>query len=292
MVKDRRVRLRPKPGAQGLYYGGGYSGISTSSNFRQNMLNSDLGNIPSLPWLSNRSDNYISPTTPNIIQDQNDAAGIAQALGVPASQISVGNIIDPSNFGNALGNFFGSGSFSAGSMGNILEPLSATDGMVFPYTPTVDYSQSIDYTSYDPTHSNQEFFSYVRSRAPVIGVSGKFSIQNLDEARYALAAIHFCRVVSKMAFGQSENAGTPPPVLLFSGYGDYVFNDLNVIMTNFSISYPEDIDYIQIPNTNSYLPAMFNINLGLVVQNTPAKQRSFNLGSFRNGSLLKNKGWS
>ena len=106
-----------------------------------------------------------------------------------------------------------------------------------------------------------------------------------------IAAIHFCRTVSKMAFGQSTNAGTPPPVLLFSAYGDYVFNDINVIMNSFSISYQEDVDYIQIPNSNSYLPAVFSISLTLMVQNSPAKARSFNLDQFRSGSLLKSKGW-
>lgn len=298
MAIDRRVRLRPKDGARSLYYGSGYSNTSSSTNFRQSLLNRALGADAGLPWLSNRTLANNSPTAINTVQDQSDAAGIASALGLSTNQISVGNVVSSDNITSGLGSSI-SGIFGdltnitggAVSGPTIMEPLAQTDGLVFPYTPVIDFTQSIDYASYDPVHSNQELMSYVRTKAPVIGVSGKFTIQNTQEAQYALAAIHFCRTVSKMAFGQSSNPGTPPPVLLFSAYGDYVFNDLNVILTSFNMSYPEDIDYIQIPNSNSYLPSVFSISLSLTVQNTPAKLRSFSLDEFRSGSLLKSKGW-
>jgi hypothetical protein len=295
MAVDRRVRLRPKDGARALYYGGGYGGLSSATNFRQTMLNQALGQDVSLPWLSNRTDANASPTTINTAQDEADAAGIAAALGVSSSDITLGNVVSSTSISGSISSLFGGlGNVTGGSVSNptIMEPLAQTDGMVFPYTPTIDFAQQVDYTSYDPVHSNQEFYSYVRTKAPIISVNGKFTIQNTSEAQYAIAAIHFCRTVSKMAFGQSSNAGTPPPVLLFSAYGDYVFNDINVIMTGFNISYPEDVDYIQIPNSNSYLPAVFSISVNLVVQNTPAKMRSFSVDSFRSGNLLKSKGWT
>lgn len=295
MAVDRRVRLRPKDGARSLYYGAGYGGLSSSTNFRQTLLNQALGQDIGLPWLSNRTDADSSPTAINSIQDQQDAIGIATALGVPADEIQVGNIVSPSNIVTGLGNVLGGfGKTTGGSVSNptLLEPLAQTDGMIFPYTPSIDFNQQVDYSSYDPVHSNQEFYSYVRTKAPVIGVNGKFTVQNTAEAQYAIAAIHFCRTVSKMAFGNSTNAGTPPPVLLFSAYGDYVFNDINVIMGGFSVTYPEDIDYVKIPNSNSYLPSVFSISINLLVQNSPAKMRSFSLDSFRSGNLLKSKGWT
>ena len=326
MGLDRRARLRPKDGASSLYYGGGFSGASGATSFRQNQLaqpsngqtlpwlNSNQGQT--LPWLANRPAATQSPTTPNALQLPSSPT-FTDAFNLSSFLPSIpGLSSDTSNSSNDLFNNLGaatggqpSGVAGApglpwlqsaltdtnsiyGSNGNILEPLAQTDGMVFPYTPTIDYQQAVDYSSYDPTHTNQELYAYTKTKAPTISINGKFTSQNSFEAGYSLAAFHFCRVVSKMAFGESQNPGTPPPVLLFSAYGDYMYNDLPVIMTNFSVSWPDDVDYVQVVNTNTYVPAIFTISLSLIVQNTPATLRTFNLEQFRSGQLVKNKGWT
>ena len=324
MTTDRRVRLRPKDGARSLYYGGGFSGPSGATSFRQNLLAQPttgqtlpwLANnqAQTLPWLANRPAATQSPTTPNLLQTSASPA-FPDAFNVsntPNATTIPGLSSNPLNLVNGLFNNLGvAGGQPAGvsglpwlqsalsgintlfgSAGNILEPLAQTNGMVFPYTPSVDFQQQIDYSSYDPTHTNQELHAYTRTKAPIINVNGKFTSQNSFEASYSLAAFHFCRVVSKMAFGQSQNAGTPPPVLLFSAYGDYMFNDIPVIMTNFNVSWPDDIDYVQVANTNTYVPSIFSMSVSLIVQNTPADLRAFNLDQFRSGQLLKQKGWT
>ena len=47
-----------------------------------------------------------------------------------------------------------------------------------------------------------------------------------------------------MNYGQGPNAGSPPPVVRFNGYGDYVFKNVPVIVTSFQFDMPQDVDYI------------------------------------------------
>ena len=145
------------------------------------------------------------------------------------------------------------------------------------------------------------------------------SVQNQQEGQYAIACIHFLRTVTKMNFGADDPyKGTPPPVLLFDAYGNYMFNQLPVIVTTFTIGLPKDVDYIPIDLSKStlpdgttgswvdltaeylgsrtqeetiWLPSVFNISVGITVQNSPTKLRSFNLESFRSGALVKSGGW-
>lgn len=158
-------------------------------------------------------------------------------------------------------------------VGGLLAPLRQTNGMVFPYQPTITYQQDVNYTAIDMVHTNQEFYAYNRTNAVKLTVSGQFSVQNQSEGIYSLACIHFLRTVTKMWFGRSQNPGTPPPVLLFDAYGQYMFNQLPVIVTNFSVSLPNDVDYVPVDLANTAASGKntsntFN-NEGFLVTRTP-----------------------
>ena len=134
-------------------------------------------------------------------------------------------------------------------LGNgLLKPLRGTnDRMIWPYTPTITYNQPIDYQQIQTTHTNQDFYVYARTPATELQVDGAFTVQNQQEGQYALACIHFMRTMAKMNFGQNDpNAGTPPPILLFDAYGPFVFNNLPVIVKSFNVTFPEDVDYVQV----------------------------------------------
>ena len=119
-----------------------------------------------------------------------------------------------------------------------------------------------------------------------------------------LACIHFLRVVSKMYFGKASFAepgsgepslaGMPPPVLIFSGYGSYMFNDLPVIVKDHSYAFKPDVSYIdfEVNGDMIRLPSILDISIKLVVQNTPKRLKDeFDLDKFRTGELMKSKGW-
>ncbi len=198
--------------------------------------------------------------------------------------------------------------YGANTSDNILKPLHDMNGMLFPYTPTIDWMQAVEYKTMSLTHSNQDYLSYSNTPSTQLRVSGDFTVQNDLEGRYMLAVMHFLRVVSKMYFGKPNTnangnaiggypSGMPPPVLLFSGYGNYMFNDLPVIVKDHAYSLGKDVDYIDIDFGNgnmARLPAILSISMTLQVQNTPNKLREeFNLDKFRTGELMRGgkKGW-
>lgn len=138
-------------------------------------------------------------------------------------------------------------------LGNgLLNPLKETGGLVWPYTPTIQYSSEVDYQSIQTVHANQDFHVYSKTPAVTLTVEGDFTVQNQKEGQYALAAIHFLRTMSKMNFGENDPlAGTPPPVLLFNAYGQFVFHNLPVIVKGFNIAFGNDVDYVQVKAAGS-----------------------------------------
>lgn len=188
---------------------------------------------------------------------------------------------------------------------SLLTPLYATNGLLFPYSPQITFNQDVEYDATNMVHTNFDFYTYRKTPSVKLQIQGKFAIQTQSDGLYALACIHFLRVVSKMYFGQndtengvnngSSNAGTPPPVLLLNGYGTYMFNNLRVIVTAHSWSYDSSMDTVIIPVTygggNVRLPVVFDLSVSLIVQQTPTAWRTqFDLGLFRSGALMKNGG--
>ena len=128
----------------------------------------------------------------------------------------------------------------------ILEPLSVTGGMTFPYTPTIILSHSANYQQIAPIHNNYPFFAYQNSQVDQLVITGQFYCQNATEANYWIACLHYLRSVTKMNYGadQTNDRGSPPPIVRLNGYGDYVFKDVPVIITNFTVDMPNEVDYI------------------------------------------------
>lgn len=215
----------------------------------------------------------------------------------------------------------------------ILSPLKDTNGFMFPYTPTINCSSSINYGSQEIAHSIQDFKYFIRNQSPAFQLSGNFTCENNDTARYTMACIHFLRSVSKMHFGGFNSSststvssssstistvidnatstlsslatttttstdslvGAPPAMLFLNGYGKFMFNNLPVILENFTFQLPENVDYVEftVDGQNVWLPVILNISLNLTYQNTPSEARKFSYDDFRTGALLKKTkgGW-
>lgn len=193
----------------------------------------------------------------------------------------------------------------------LMSVLKSTNGLVFTETPNISETQAVEYSSYDPVHSLARFNNYVRTQNASLRVTGTFHVTNATEARYLLACIHFLRSVVKMDFGRNAiNPGTPPPVLLFSAYGSYMFNDIPVIIKSVSLDYSQDVDYIQVPLDGSditkeykavsfyqtqmdernkvWVPTKMAISLQLEQQVAADwLTNEFNLQDFKSGNLLQ-----
>lgn len=139
----------------------------------------------------------------------------------------------------------------------ILKPLFGTNGVIFPYTPTIETSYHAKYNAYDLVHSNYRGYFYQNSYVDTVNIKGTFTAQDTQEAQYLLAVIHFFRSVTKMFYGATDQyAGTPPPLVFLNGLGQFQFNNHPCLVTNFSYSLPNDVDYIRADGFNNY-----NINL-------------------------------
>jgi|GEM_PF-3472706 len=126
----------------------------------------------------------------------------------------------------------------------VLKPLVNAGGLVFPFTPTIQLAGNATYESTAPTHNNYSYFNYVNSAASSITISGPFNVEDALQGEYWLAAVHYLRSITKMFTGESANAGNPPPMVYLNGYGDYVFKNIPVVVTGFTVELPQDVAYI------------------------------------------------
>ena len=129
----------------------------------------------------------------------------------------------------------------------ILEPLVATNGVIFPYTPSINTSYKANYENAEVTHSNYKMHFYKNSSVEDVTITAEFTAQDTVEANYLLAVIHFFKSATKMFYGKDTEpvAGTPPPLLYLSGYGKYQFDNHPLLLTSFQYNLPNDVDYIR-----------------------------------------------
>ena len=127
----------------------------------------------------------------------------------------------------------------------ILRPLQDTDGIVFPYTPSIQILYAADYNQYHPTHSNYQHYFYKGSKVGEVVMTATFTAQDTAEANYLLAVIHFLKSASKMFYGQDPQRGSPPPLLFLTGLGEYQFNEAPCVISQFNYVLPNDVDYIR-----------------------------------------------
>lgn len=175
----------------------------------------------------------------------------------------------------------------------IMAPLFANPegyrGVIFPYTPTVTMSHTARYGNQKLTHSNYDAFFYEGSEVSAIQIDGEFSCQTQNEAKYLLAAVYFFRACTKMWFGKSPRAGNPPPLVFLDGYGDHYFPHVPCVVTSFSHSLPNDVDYIATTNSPNSTRVPTSSNIQISLQPIYSRRRiheSFDLDDFAAGKLV------
>lgn len=228
------------------------------------------------------------------------SAGLEFAKGIPFLDQIVTTVFRDNDTRVRLSLSPNSGQILYKSFNNkLLEPLNDTDGILFPYTPTISVSHTAQYTGMHPAHSNYVQHSYNASSVDAISVDGYFTANNSDEARYVFAVLHFLRSAYKMFFGNDNLRGTPPPVLRLSGYGPFNYNSVPVVLTNFTEIMAADRDYIEVPlasapdsATKTMIPTYMNVTMTLNPLYTKDQISNFGLESFARGDLIGRPGGS
>lgn len=224
-----------------------------------------------------------------------------------------------------------------------LKPMKPLAGVVqaleFPFTPTIEYGHDVKYDNYALTHTNYQPYAFARSENPTISLTARFSAHTRDHFIQSEYALRFLRSYTKMNYGRKDpQRGQPPRILRFYAYGTQLFENVPVLINKFSMTFPEDVDYIRgiydakgnlvadpiktrdpkvasntlqnqtagltmkdapaadatntggtrINEVPMYLPALFQINISLLVQqDTYNTILDFNLDDFSKGNLSK-----
>lgn len=133
----------------------------------------------------------------------------------------------------------------------VLQPLKDAGGLVFPFTPQINIQSEAKYSAVQPTHSNFAFQTYEHSKPGNITITAPFYVEDASQALYWIATIHYLRSITKMFTGRDFIAGNPPPLVLLNGYGNYVFKNIPVVITKFSVQLDASCDYIAAPVVGS-----------------------------------------
>ena len=135
-----------------------------------------------------------------------------------------------------------------------------------------------------------------------------------------VAVLRFLRGATMMEFGipaaQRGVAGTPPPVLRFNYLGAHMYNNIPVVVTDFSFNMQRDLDYVEVQmpdggnrglagifndalfgeavvttGNRTYVPTRLELTVSLQIQeNTRNVRENFDLNAFKRGDLI-NKGF-
>lgn len=124
-----------------------------------------------------------------------------------------------------------------------------------------------------------------------------FSFESADgtteTAQFSSAADFQSRAQQEFGGGAFERRGEPPPVLLLSAYSRPGtvgksrghINQVPVVITNLSIPYPSDADYIPDERTGVPMPTIMTLDMQLTETHSPREYENFSLSAFKAGIL-------
>jgi hypothetical protein len=233
---------------------------------------------------------------------------LKQQLAQQSNQAASSTAINPSEGKGFVDNFDwrarlrpkggGVDRFYGSDENGIMAPIKASGGLVWQYVPQIYVVGSAEYDQMQMQGMNYPINTYQMSTPPRLTLTSTFTVNNIDEGRYYLAMMQFCRIVTKSFYGDQSVAdgtfGTPPPVLLFEYLGDHGFNKVPVIVLSYSLELPPDVDYVPVEikvgdkATTTFVPTESTVTLDIYPSYTPHKLRkNFNLNTLRTGEAYK-----
>ncbi len=180
------------------------------------------------------------------------------------------------------------------------EPLKLHQGILFPYTPIINYELKADYGTSSPVHTNFTIYFYQRSSIGPITITGKFTVGNEQDAIMLAATMHCLKSLTRMRFGGAKagdiDSGAPPPVCRLSGHGDGILDNVPVVIQSYRIELPDNVDYFTLrTNSNNFavgggdfissFPTITTINLTCLPVYSRNEMQDFSVTKYLNGSF-------
>jgi hypothetical protein len=167
--------------------------------------------------------------------------------------------------------------------------LYNSQGIIFPYTPSISQDYAANYSAVPVTHSNYTQYFYKNSSVGTISLTAKITVQNEYEADMYFSIIHLLRALTKMRWGDDDNAGSPPPVCRLFAYGDAIMNNVPVALSAFKLDLPDGVDYFTTRALSS-APAMSTLNLTLTPIYSRNEMQKFTIKNWLDTDL-RSKGY-
>ena len=166
--------------------------------------------------------------------------------------------------------------------------------VVFDVSPEFMETRSVNYKGHEPIQMPGQLTYYVNSASRTFNISQiKLISRTPKEADTTLKTLHQLRGWTMPYFGESEPSGFPPNVLLLSAYskddahtntGQHI-SKVPVVITNLSIPYPVDCDYIPSETLKIPVPTLMVIDMSLTESHTPEEYENFNLELYKKGIM-------
>jgi len=180
--------------------------------------------------------------------------------------------------------------------------LPSFNSIVWPYTPQVQINYQASYEMIKTLQTNFGTPAYQSSEISSISISGEFTASTFAEANYLYAVIHFLKSATK-GFNFNDEAaktGSPPPILNLTYLGDAGINNMPVVIQQFNVEYPKDVDYIKtnfnpphgitsLVSGDSMVPSEMQITIAAVPAYSRAKfvNADYSTSNFIKGDLLQ-----
>lgn len=172
----------------------------------------------------------------------------------------------------------------------VLESTISSEYIKFRVSPRISESRSAQYSEVNLIHHPGSILKYERTASRSWNVSAKLVSRNQQEASENQNILNMLRgwVMPFYGAGTEQNdpdkLGAPPPVLLFSGFGENNIGKIPVVLESYSTDWPNDCDYIP-TMTGDPFPVVMDITVNLKESYSPAEYSNFNLFAYKSGWL-------
>jgi hypothetical protein len=194
-----------------------------------------------------------------------------------------------SNFGTCEGSWDGdsptsSNTVSTESKGKFKVTLSCQGKeVVFEASIPIQESRTAGYETFSIVHLPTDIWAYRGTGARRFIISGNLISRNPKEAAQNAKYVDWIRSWVLPDFGDT---GATPPILRLSGYGNNNIRNVPVILNNYSITYPDNVDYIfqgEIP-----MPVILTISLDLSEAYSPKEttEKKWKINISKGGSFV------
>ena len=170
--------------------------------------------------------------------------------------------------------------------------LGVKNQVILDVMPTISESKSATYQPFNPNQHPGEILKYTGSTSRSWSVEARLISRDIGEANDNLDTVNLIRswVMPFYGEGTSEDSdtgqylGAPPPIITLSAYGPQMIGPSKCVVENYHVNWPNDVDFITTDSGQPF-PVIVSISISLKESWSPAEYSSFDLFSYRVGSM-------